>query len=645
MRKTLFILSVALIFGCNDARKFDQQAREAFGVRDKTGRGAVDSPTVLESFTTNTAAVQMAANTIPVGQGSNFTIDSLLPNMITLKTNAMSPGITPGSVLVSGEGDGFVRRVVNVNQTAPNTIEVLTQNGNLPDAFNQLDLSFVAENANLQNIVIAPLTIDLAGTELIDTNGIKGTITTGSIILEAKIVDVNLSIQNRRFDLSYDISIKSDLVVQFEVTDTIPLSGEIEIPGLSFKRSPAFLIPTGIPLFPFIPVTVSGKVFAGYDIEAKTIGTFSARLTQSDRITGGVHYTDANGFTTDPLTSNPTFAGQNPTLSVGQQLTAKIFLKPTIEVAIVGVVGATLEFVPSIDLTGESEIKNFGSLVTTSAAIKAEATLLANFKAEAASWIEDEPLFEIELFNKVFNIDRLVRRVIRGEFTPPQAGLQVTLTGASPSLTQTAMTDASGKYAFEGVEIGTYTLTPNPNNGTPFFPSQISVTITDEVDLNKNEDSEDNNFSPTNVTFNLTNGQTFTYGSPVSIIESVVLSKDVVDITVGTPPLAGSQAFFLRFEGTLSSLAPGTYPFDPSNLPTNGIATQFLSNGIPSSISNSTSSSGNISVGSITITSIDNVPGGLLTGSFSYTNLQFSNQNTAPTTIGDGSGTFNIVLP
>lgn len=119
-KKWVTILSVAIfsVFGFNNASAKDGR-REAVPVVEKNSAELQDNTIILDS--------------------AKITILFVDANSLLL-TGADVKQITPGKILISSEGDGFLRKVTSAKQTKKGLLVQTTQGG-LAEAFKSLQIT------------------------------------------------------------------------------------------------------------------------------------------------------------------------------------------------------------------------------------------------------------------------------------------------------------------------------------------------------------------------------------------------------------------------------------------------------------------------------------------------------------------------
>ena len=317
-----------------------------------------DSPTGLSN-----GDVTISDNTIVIEEEGNVSIDSVSDGEIVLSFTGSAPDISVGDILVSGEGNGFLRKVTSTSVEG-NTITVTTQNARITDA---------VENGSVDTTI--PITISTSALgKGVNYNAIEGvTLVAGGIDLtnvilysgsvSGEILTVSITEGSIDFSPSLNIGFKVEsgkiqefhavadgdltLDVDFRATSTgdVVHSDEIYLISIPIGQFVQF-----IGIFPVVEV-VTLDIYAGFKTNIQASGDLVVGLDNTSSVSVGAKY-DQGQWTsvwenTSSLTSHPI------TWPLSSSIELEGYVEPRISVKFYAVAGPYISVVPNLLFDGE----------------------------------------------------------------------------------------------------------------------------------------------------------------------------------------------------------------------------------------------------------------------------------------------------
>ena len=218
----------------------------------------------------------------------------------------------PGDLVVGGNGTGFLRRVVGVQQQG-DQIVVMTAPAALSDALVQADYGsqLVDDKSDLSGPSLDGVFVGLGDTELEAGGNVTAKITSGQLSFHPGL-DLQLQVRDhavQRFDLVASGALDADLAIHVEgngATDATFSKELWESPSKTFVQMVGY-----VPVVEVVKVVVTADVDIGSDdgIFSLDVGASGhAQLDVGKRYIDGTWYS-ANGHTLTLDRSGPTFTG------------------------------------------------------------------------------------------------------------------------------------------------------------------------------------------------------------------------------------------------------------------------------------------------------------------------------------------------
>ncbi|MBN1292002.1 MAG: formylglycine-generating enzyme family protein [Candidatus Latescibacteria bacterium] len=323
------------------------------GKDSSTGHG--DDDTSNESV--------ISEKTKVIEQEENLTLDTVKENTLTYSYTGSKPDISTGDILVSVEGDGYLRKVTDVS-TKGDKITVETEQAALTDAVVQGDadttitLDFTAQKIGtegvfkaVEGVSLSKNGIDLSGVELysgkIYGSDVSVTITDGSIVFEPDL-DIGFKIRKSKVEefhaiawgsLQFNFDIAAFASGGFEKSDEITL----------FSYTHAIFQMVG-----FVPVmeVITFEFKAGFEAESNTVGSLETGFDQTTQVRAGAEYKE--GKWENVWEKSAELTKHDTTWPQKADFRFKGYVRPVVSVKLYAVAGPYIDVVPYLDFDGST---------------------------------------------------------------------------------------------------------------------------------------------------------------------------------------------------------------------------------------------------------------------------------------------------
>ena len=308
-----------------------------------------------------------AANVVPDESASQATIT---PTALSfpLKGNEELLGKQPGAILVGGVGDGFIRKVVSIavsgDQVVISTTEAALEEVIVKGAVDITPAPLPAAFARRSHQLL--LSLD----QYFQSGPIGVGFTDGSFQWSPSPT-FKLEFDNGLKLLDVSLEGVASLSGAFKLAATASASegGEVAL-GTPIVTRYAFLIGS----VPVIATATLGAVI-GYAASIDAQASIAKTVSGSGPLSAGIHY--ENGAWSTVGSEGLTFAPSTPSVEGKADLTASVYLKPSLGIDFYGVAGPRLLVKEAVTSTESVAKDACGSTVTLSVAASVEATASA----------------------------------------------------------------------------------------------------------------------------------------------------------------------------------------------------------------------------------------------------------------------------
>lgn len=287
----------------------------------------------------NVNDIVVADNVKVIDESVDVTVESATLTIPASQANKVKD-VQAGAIVVSGKGNGFLRRVTSVSEVA-NSVVLMTESASLAEVIQQgqisgtIPLDFSSNPSQKDG-----LGLDLSGQVLYDDNGL--TITLSQAVINF-VPDLNLAIEFDGSSLGH-----------FRVEAVGNLSGSLVAQvvydgGASFSQT--------IPLYEsapiittiwagFVPIVIvtTLQVEAGFTVNFENSVTLEAGASFGAQVSAGAEYSNGNWNLIADQDFQLTAIG--PTLDVTAGMDFRVFLRPKIVSKLYGIAGPTLAIEP-----------------------------------------------------------------------------------------------------------------------------------------------------------------------------------------------------------------------------------------------------------------------------------------------------------
>ncbi len=334
MNYTLLFLAVVLVFSCGD---------------DSGGPTGPKESERLEP---------VVAEKTKVVEQEKITEENVSENEITYTYSGQAPDIAEGDVLVSGTGDGYLKKVDEVTVEA-DKITVKASQAALVDAVEQgeIDTTFVldygagkAAVTTARGVEIMDRGFSLDGFKIVDEDGMTVTITNGAITFVPSL-DIDLKIRRKQVE-KFHALVNGSLTFDFDVE--VSGSKEMDI----FEEQSLF---GGYPLrtafiqwigpVPVVEV-VTFDIKAGIVITGNANGEVTAGFDQNTTIETGARYD--SGTWTPVWEKEVACNGHGVNWNGQSSLNMQAYVRPVVSVDFYAVAGPYIDVVPYLSFDGET---------------------------------------------------------------------------------------------------------------------------------------------------------------------------------------------------------------------------------------------------------------------------------------------------
>jgi len=324
--------------------------KHTFKVRSKDSSGNIDPTPAKYTWGIN----KLASNTIWVERDTNLQLVDISGGTYTYTYTGSPPVIQNGDILLSGLNDGYLRKVLSVNDLG-GTMVIETEQATIEEGFEYLYLSWnnqltpeqvqsfePLQQGVYQGYEYAPSYLTLGQFYIILDNVVlydqDGDTTTendqvklnGSIKLQP---EVNLSIETSFFHLK-EVQLTTTLneTADLTVESTIEFSDDWEIEVARYYLSP-------ITIFTPWPVVITPVLIINVGAEGNVSASVTAGVTQEASFTAGVRYYEDSW---SPIISyGNSFDFNLGSIAVDASL--KAYAAPSLNIFVYGVAGPYLK--------------------------------------------------------------------------------------------------------------------------------------------------------------------------------------------------------------------------------------------------------------------------------------------------------------
>ena len=246
-----------------------------------------------------------------------------------------------GDIVVSGQGNGFLRRVTAIDSLPAETV-LATEPAMLTEA---LESARIGESLHSNPISAFGFgqfadfgfDLDLGGTELYSRDGVSVTVAEGTVSFQPSL-DVDLDIglfSGVDFSMVASGAFDSRFVVRADAQTSVSESFQFQ---RTLYTSPTVRVPLMVGGFP-LTLAITSYLEGQFEIAAGAQGNASAGAELHTEVSAGLAYD--NGFSTFG-DSDLTFKPVAPRYELSAELNARASLTPRIEVLILDSAGPTL---------------------------------------------------------------------------------------------------------------------------------------------------------------------------------------------------------------------------------------------------------------------------------------------------------------
>ena len=326
-----------------------------------------DHTNPLDPLYTGPLVPSVNGTVMQLSKQKNITVIDTSNGTFIIQYTGQKPDVTAGSILVSAEGNGYLRKVISVQQSGSNTLVCQTEQACITDAVvtGEIDttvaLSFANANAVLQKTLPGVKTgeneISLDNVELYSgkINGVdvKVKLVEGSIAFKPNLM-TTLKIRNQKLE-SFSIAAGGKIDLDFTMALEIPYAFDaLEIPNnhvmlASYRWTQVYMIG----YFPVVTVTELNFI-AGYEAEAEVNGIIQAGFTGRDLgIEIGARFDQNVSPKWRPIFS-PTGYFEQPIIDWTPEASAMLrgYVRPELNVYLYGLVGPSLGVEPYLKWEG-----------------------------------------------------------------------------------------------------------------------------------------------------------------------------------------------------------------------------------------------------------------------------------------------------
>ncbi|MEM9489133.1 MAG: hypothetical protein AAGC55_08310 [Myxococcota bacterium] len=251
-------------------------------------------------------------------------------------------GVRVGDVLVSGVDNGYLRRIVAVDDQGEQMV-FTTEPAQLDEALASATLSETIYSDTNQEGFIAGrpgdfgIDIDLSGTELYAQNGLRVTLSEGTLVFKPTLdVDLDVGVFS---GVDFELIASGELDARFvlEATAEQNLDESVQFRQTLFT-SPTIRIPLQVGPLP-LTLAVTSYVDGNFAITAGVSGRAEAGADLDSGVTAGFRYDGQFNLIGD---SELSLEPVGPSYAVEGTLSARASLAPRLEVLILDSAGPTL---------------------------------------------------------------------------------------------------------------------------------------------------------------------------------------------------------------------------------------------------------------------------------------------------------------
>lgn len=255
-----------------------------------------------------------------------------------------------GQVLVSGQGNGFARRVANVSQNG-NGFTASTEPASLTEIFQQVDVTVSGkfskkdfEDAGVVSDKALDENIQIPNVRVLNQDGLIADFT-GDVIF-APSVEVDLRIQNNQvthFEYRAAGRLNLDLDVAFQAITAGMANAEVSLFDLLDRERPVTLASSKAGAVPVVVLFELDLLLAA-EVAASGPGNFSAGFDSERDITLGARYNGSSWTSLSEVSLNPDV--HTPTRSVVDEFDGRFQVEPVLTARLFALDGPELSVLP-----------------------------------------------------------------------------------------------------------------------------------------------------------------------------------------------------------------------------------------------------------------------------------------------------------
>lgn len=445
----------------------------------------------------NETPAEISENVRSLESSGNVSLMAADGTSVTYSFEGDAPSIAEGDIIYSSEGNGFLRKVKSV-VVSGNQVVAETEQATLTEAIvggefsDVVPLSIGGQAAGVKLVAASMIKgasiyeggIDFSGTVLYSQSGLTVTIPRGSIAFDADLY-LDAKIQNRQVSYFHAFA-EGNMAFELELDATAARAFSLneEVRVAEFKTI----------AYQFVgPVPVIEVITLGFDVGFESslngIASVSASVDGSAGLRFGAQYSDGQWSPIGEVDTD--FNAPAPSLSISGAVALKGYVRPSISVEFYDVTGPYLEVCPYGQLTGNLS----GASVSWAVTGGLEAGLGFSVEIldyELANYSKEWVLWEAELASDQGSVSPTPAPGPVGDGTytvsgtveyydgSPLPNWEVWISGTSFATT----TDGNGRYAFESVPNGSYTLWVDFDEMFPLCSSSLTVDNSD-VEIHK----------------------------------------------------------------------------------------------------------------------------------------------------------------
>lgn len=296
----------------------------------------------------------LSKNTVLVDQIQDLKLVSVDEGVYTYSYTDSAPEIKPGQILLSGEGKGYLRKVIAV-EDLKGTLRVTTEQASLTDAFEELHFRttipvsknvYRAGGGRIGRVAVRPggeVGVNLDGISFATGQDYDLSIKGGAFNWTPTL-DVGIDISDykiRRFTIQVGGEGKFNLDADLKSS----ISGSISPPEKALTPNPIQIFESVIVIPPGVPILITGEFTCsvGTELSISSGNTMHLGFDSASRIEGGVEYSDGefSPVSTFDYSLSPRMDSES-----SLEASIKVYIRPKVGVYIYSVAGPFVDVRP-----------------------------------------------------------------------------------------------------------------------------------------------------------------------------------------------------------------------------------------------------------------------------------------------------------